>query len=147
MASGRRKSRNPDMRYITRYDYQDRHGWWVRIQRRLTRGDKPLVVSRFFADDKNGGAEHALVLAKAFRTGALETAPAPRQKKHVPDGIRRGYGYSREEEGNVLGWFRDDRGKIHRITASIGKWGKAGAHARVAEWLAKKTKGGVEAVA
>lgn len=139
-----RNNRSPELRYITRYDYQGRHGWWVRIQRRLTRGSKPLVISEFFSDDKNGGAEQGLVKAQAFRDGAITTAPAVRQQKHVPDGTRRGYGYTRVEGGVARGWFRDDRGKIHRFTASVSRWGLAEAEKRVREWLDGKTKGGVQ---
>lgn len=142
----KRKSRPPEMRYITRYDYQGRQGWWVRIQRRLTRGAKPLVISQFFGDDKHGGPAAGLVQAKKFRDGALVTAPEVRLKKHVPDGTRRGYGYTRLEAGIVHGWFRDDRGKIHRFTAAVSKWGLEGAQSRVRDWLSKKTKGGIEAL-
>jgi hypothetical protein len=140
------KSRTADMRYITRYDYQDRHGWWVRIQRRLKKGTKPLVVSGFYADDKYGGRELALGVAKAFRDAAIVTAPAPRQQRRAPDGVRRGYGYTRVEGDVVKGWYRDTRGKIHRTSCSIAKWTLKGAQERAEAWLAKKTRASGETV-
>lgn len=140
-----RKTRPADMRYITRYDYQGRHGWWVRIQRRLKKGTKPLVVSQFFADDKYGGRELALGAAKSFRDAAIVTAPERRQERRAPEGVRRGYGYTRVEGGVVKGWYRDTRGKVHRTSCSIAKWTLPGAKERAEAWLAKKTRGAVEA--
>lgn len=145
--ANRGKLHTPEMRYITRYDYQGRHGWWVRVQRRLAKKTKPLVVSQFFADEKHGGRELALSEAKIFRDKATVVAPAPRQSRHVPDGVRRNYGYSRIEGGVVKGWYRDSRGKVHRTSASILKWTLDGAQARVKAWLAKKTRGGVAVAA
>lgn len=140
-----RKTRPADMRYITRYDYQGRHGWWVRIQRRLKKATKPLVVSAFHADEKFGGKELALAEAKRFRDAAIVTAPEPRQEKHAPDGVRRGYGYTKVEAGAVKGWYRDTRGKVHRKTFSIAKWTLKGAQTEADGWLAKKTRSAVEA--
>lgn len=137
-----RKTRPADMRYITRYDYQGRHGWWVRIQRRLKRATKPLVVSQFFADDKFPSRDAALGAAKVFRDAALVTAPEPRQQRRAPEGVRRGYGYTRLEGDVVKGWYRDTRGKVHRTSCSVAKWTLKGAEERARAWLAKKTGGG-----
>ena len=133
------KVRPADLRFITRYDYQGRHGWWVRIQRRLAKKTAPLVISRFFSDEKFGGYESALVKAKAFRDTAAASAPAPRAKSHVPVGVKRGYGYLRIDGDTVKGWYRDSRGKVHRKTLSTLKWSLAEAKKKVEDWLVKKT--------
>ena len=133
------KIRPTELRFITRYDYQGRHGWWVRIQRRLSKGSAPLVISQFFADDKNGGSPGALAAAKAFRETALAQAPAPRQARYAPLGVRRGYGYLRVVGGVVSGWYRDSRGKVHRKRLSIAKWTLGDAKKQIVDWLTDKT--------
>lgn len=134
-----KKDRPAGLRFITRYDYQGRHGWWVRIQRRLEKKSAPLVISQFFADDKYGGDGPGLIAAQRFRDAAAITAPAPRAEKHQPAGVRRGYGYVRTEGAVVRGWYRDSRGKVHRKTMSIAKWTREEAEKRVRQWLARKT--------
>ena len=133
------KNRPTELRFITRYDYQGRHGWWVRIQRRLSKGAAPLVISRFFADDKHGGSDAGLAAAKEFRMAALSKAPAPRQARYAPLGVRRGYGYLRIIDGVVSGWYRDSRGKVHRKRLSVAKWTLAEAKQQSVTWLTDKT--------
>lgn len=132
-------ARPADLRFITRYDYQGRHGWWVRIQRRLKKKTEPLVISQFFPDDKHGGDPGALAQAKIFRDAAMKTAPAPRLERHQPAGVKRGYGYIKVEGGLVKGWYRDTRGKVHRKSMSVAKWTLEAARQRVEQWLARKT--------
>lgn len=150
------------MKYITRMAYQGQtEGWWVRVQRKLVKGDKPLVISQFFSDDAYGGKAKALRRAKLFRDGAVITAPPPRQQRHQPDGVKNGYGYSRVvtvkqkkrsidletnkrtvtvvEHQEVKGWYRDLRGKVHRKKASVERWGLERAQKIVDDWLAGKT--------
>jgi hypothetical protein len=150
------------MKYITRIDYEGQTpGYWVRVQRRLEKGAKPLVISQFFADSQYAGKRQALKAAKIFRDGALATAPAPRLVQHQPRGVKNGYGYTKEatltrkrmvtdpktKKRRVIasshkvieGWYRDLKGKVHRTKASIERWGQQGAQDRADEWLAKKS--------
>jgi len=130
------------MKYITRYDHGRTHGYWVRIQRVVTKGQPPLVVSQFFSDQACEGRRAALAAAKVFRDAAFTTAPPRRQEQHQPEGVRNGYGYVKMGlvggRRFAQGWYRDSRGKVHRSKVSVDKWTAEGAKARVDAWLQRK---------
>lgn len=139
------------MKYITRYDYDGSHGYWVRIQRRLGKGEKPLVISQFFSDSVYNGKALALKAAKIFRDAAVETAPPPKQARHQPEGVTNDYGYvrrgvitvkardgSRQKKPVFEGWYRSAQGKVSKAKYSIEKWGEDGAEAKANAWYAKK---------
>lgn len=132
------------MKYISRFDYNRSHGYWVRVQRVVKRGEKPLVVSQFFADGLNGGRAGALEAAKVFRNAALETAPAVKQTRHQPPGVENGYGYTKIATiaGRLfaVAWYRDRRGKAHGTKYSVDKWTRSGALEKAESWLAKWTR-------
>lgn len=123
------------MKYVTRFDHGRSHGWWVRVQRRVVRGDKPLVTSQFFADGLHGGRRAALEAAKIFRDAAIKVAPAPKLLQHQPPGVKNGYGYVTADPTHVKAWYRDTRGKVHRAKYSIRKWSFDDAKKKADSWL------------
>jgi hypothetical protein len=140
------------MKYITRYDYDGSLGWWVRIQRRLGKGEKPLVISQFFSDKHYGGKAPALKAAKIFRDGAAESAPPPKHQLHQPPGVSVGYGYvrratitvkardgSRQQKDIYEAWYKSLSGKVQKAKYSIEKWGEAEAKAKADAWYAGKS--------
>lgn len=155
-------TRSLGMKYITRIDYEGQTpGWWVRVQRRIEGQSKPLMISQFFSDKEYGGKAKALVAAKFFRKGAIDTAPPPQLERHQPPGVKNGYGYAKwstvkrkksvknrktgKRETVVTevmvreGWYRDLKGRVHRTKVSATRWGAKEAEARVEAWLAKKS--------
>jgi hypothetical protein len=135
------------MRNITRFDYGNSHGWWVRFYR----GGK-LAVGKFFSDGANGGKTRALQTAKAFRDTAEETVPSPAVRVQ-PRGTGRVY---REERSyrNARGelirykawsfWVRLADGRASHTSYSIEKHGtrKAQAMAKAALEQARSSRAG-----
>jgi hypothetical protein len=65
-------------RNITRFDYGNSHGWWVRIRR----GKR--AVSQFFSDGIHGSKRAALATALAYRDAALRRlGPVPIKRSRL----------------------------------------------------------------
>lgn len=126
---------------ITRFDYGNTHGWWVRFQRTSASGAERLF-SKMFSDAVHGGTAKALRAAIAWRdqtAKALSSVPRPR-KSHAGyikqvELARRG-GPSRV----YLAWIRLPDGRAASTTFSIAKWGKAAAKRRCQQYLERKRR-------
>lgn len=66
------------LRNVTRFDYGNSHGWWVRIRR----GDR--AVSQFFSDGIHGSKRAALAAALAYRDKQLRRlGPIARKRSRL----------------------------------------------------------------
>ena len=92
------------MKHITRFEYGNTRGWWVRIRR------KPNPCSKLFSDGKYGGKEQALEKAVAWREEKLKTRPP--------------LAYPIEERGNKQVYCAEDEtvklneGERYRVSAA-----------------------------
>jgi len=115
------------MKHITRFEYGNTRGWWVRIRR------KPNPCSKLFSDGKYGGKDEALEKALAWRDENLKTRPPlahpiqERGNKQVKTGVPGLYVVwpkrSRETMPALGVSFRNHEGRHVGRTYSIKKWG------------------------
>lgn len=139
-----RQDQNP-LHHITRLDYQNTHGWWVRIRR------NPKSCSKLFSDGVWGGRDEALEEAIAWRDEQLSKLPPPgkRQNESSSKGIKTGVtGLSlvleEGRQGNTLPHVQvsvQRNGKHISRKYSIGKWGLRGALWKACVVIAKPKTG------
>ena len=127
---------------ITRFQYGNTRGWWVRFQRSTESGTK-RVISKMFSDTVHGGKVKALKAAIAWRDRTVATIPPPRRSRAIL-----GSGYVKRVElarrlgasPMYLAWIRMPNGRAASTTFSINKWGAREAKRRCELYLARKRR-------
>jgi hypothetical protein len=115
---------------ITRIDQESKrtHGWNVRIR------FHGKMQSKFFADEKNGGENSALLAAITWRNSTRDKLGKPQTDRHVvtmsknPTGVV-GVSLSEKLHCYEVSWTNPD-GQQGRTSVSIIKHGKQGAFKR-----------------
>ncbi len=118
------------MLYITRMDYQNTHGWWIRIYKR-----SKVVSHKLFTHNLYGGIRKSLVFAKQWRdkeVKRLKIVPGnnarwrEHNKRNTSGVIGVHLGYKDTEYGTYYKWmadFTNDEGDWRHISFSINKYG------------------------
>jgi hypothetical protein len=133
-------------KYITRMDYPDTHGWWVRI---LINRQGNGRVSKFFGDAKYSSKEEGLSEAIKFRdkhfkhlvrSQKIMKTNKPRLGKIYSTGIY--YAWIGRNNYKYLyictSWM--ENGKQHQKMFSVFKYGEDKAYALAEKIRAEKTK-------
>jgi len=131
---------------ITRFDYRNTHGWWVRFQR-STEGGEKRVTSKLFSDAICGGKRKALAAAILWRDRMVKRVPPPRRSPNS-ERVPPGYGYIKRVSlarrvgvsPVYLAWIRLHDGRAASTTYSIKKWGVKEAKRLSELYLARKRR-------
>lgn len=113
------------MHNITRLDYKNTHGWWVRIKRR------PEFYSKLFSDGIWGGKEEALEEARNWRDDMLRQSPkcTIRSSELTSKGIKTGIA------GLSLSFEKGQQGLLPHLQVSIQRDGKRiGRRYSISKW-------------
>jgi hypothetical protein len=138
------RRRSASEKNITRFDYGNTHGWWVRFQR-STEGGTKRVVSKMFSDAVHGGKLKARRAAVAWRDRTAATL-SPARRSQAKLGAQTGYvkrvdlARRRSVWPVYLAWIRMPDGRAASTTFSIEKWGTQEAKRRCQLYLARKRR-------
>jgi hypothetical protein len=128
---------------ITRFDYGNTHGWWVRFQR--STAGRHRVVSKMFSDAVHGGKRKALRAAVAWRDQTLAALSAS-DSGAARRAVERGYVKRTELARRVgtwpvyIAWIRMPDGRAASTSFSIARWGEREAKRRCELYLARKRR-------
>ena len=138
------------MKNITRFDYGNTHGWWVRLRR------QSASYSKLFSDAPHGGKSAALEAALAWRNEMLRkhsvvpVVSAERSDKQIKTGVTGLYlAWPERATGSmpVVGIsVIDQEGRHVARSYSIRKWGLRKALWKACLILAKSRVSGKEKV-
>lgn len=146
-----KKKRPKSMKGISRIDTDDTHGWYVRIYR------NNKTYSKFYSDNKYGGKDRALKIAKLARDKAVKkweqsttlreklkpnlVTKSPRNKTGVI-GVTK---YRRKNRSGTVSEYyqvtwRPRKGKVKNKIWSINKYGEEEAFKMACQFRHKKMK-------
>lgn len=126
---------------LTRYDFGNSHGWWVRVERDQAK------FHQFFSDGKYGGIEGAFIEAINFRHEIISSFPLEMRRKVLP---KRGLSSSPEERISrcvskgkkqpYVSWkavWYDENYKVQKREFSVLKYTEEGARTLALELATK----------
>lgn len=120
----------PDLSNITRFDYGNSHGWWVRVRRHGKRHTK------LFSDGAHGSREQALQAALAYRDKLLTELGEPGQGLRGP-GVR----LIVKDDIATIAADHYDAGDRSTRSWSIAKWGLRRALWQACTWKTRHVMG------
>jgi hypothetical protein len=112
------------MKYITRMDSKNTHGWWVRITKKIPHKKSPMKYQRFFADLKYQSKDWAFFRAVIYTDECLEQisyeVPVAKVQRRFIKDVRNGKEYS--YNAVVVRYTKNDKDNYKQF--SVKKYGE-----------------------